>query len=146
MSLACASYHRIEAKVLTAHGRFMPVSSSLRRTFSRTSISHTFSTVRKMTVAITNGDLNNTAAERSRREIVADPAYHGRSFAIPISRDDPLVREKYRPFLLDDETPQTDWVAQLELSTALKMVESQVLDTGDGRLRILVLHGSMRKR
>lgn len=93
-----------------------------------------------------NGDLNNTAAERARIELEADPAYRNRSFAISQSQDDAEVREKYRPFLLDEEISKSDWVSQLELSTALKMVEEQILKSGQDRLRVLVLHGSMRNR
>jgi arsenic resistance protein ArsH len=90
----------------------------------------------------TNGDLNNTAAERARRQIVADPAYRNFSLAIPSAQDDPQVRQKYRPFLLEDEKTDQDWVAQLELSTVLKMVDQ----SGGDRIKVLVLHGSMRKR
>ncbi|KAF3052834.1 hypothetical protein E8E11_008572 [Didymella keratinophila] len=97
-------------------------------------------------MATTNGDLNNTAAERARRELEVDPAYRKQSFAISQSQDDPEVRKKYRPFLLDEETSSSDWVAQLELSTVLKMVQSQILKGGQDRLRVLVLHGSMRNR
>lgn len=92
------------------------------------------------------GDLNNTAAERARKELEVDPAYRNRSFALSQAQDDAEVRRKYRPFLLDEETSKSDWVAQLELSTVLKMVEDQVIANGGERLRVLVLHGSMRKR
>lgn len=93
-----------------------------------------------------NGDLNNTASERARRELEVDPTYRKQSFALTQSQDDPEIRKKYRPFLLDEETSSSDWVSQLELSTALKMVESQILKGGQDRLRVLVLHGSMRSR
>ncbi|KAG9203465.1 hypothetical protein G6514_002832 [Epicoccum nigrum] len=92
------------------------------------------------------GDLNNTAAERARKELEVDPAYRHGSFALSQAQDDAEVRRKYRPFLLDEETEKSDWVAQLELSTALKMVEDQVVANGGERLRVLVLHGSMRNR
>ncbi|KAF2823657.1 arsenate resistance ArsH [Ophiobolus disseminans] len=94
----------------------------------------------------TNGDLNNTAAERIRTEITTESVYQYRSLAIPTSQDDSPVRSAYRPFLLKEETADDDWVAQLELSTVLKMVDLQVLKNGSDRLRVLVLHGSMRKR
>ncbi|KAF1361193.1 hypothetical protein EJ07DRAFT_164758 [Lizonia empirigonia] len=93
-----------------------------------------------------NGDLNNTAAERARKELEVDPAYRNRLFAIPQSQDDAEIREKYRPFILDEETSKSDWVSKLELSTTLKMVESQIINNGQDRLRVLVLHGSMRNR
>jgi arsenic resistance protein ArsH len=93
-----------------------------------------------------NGDLNNTAAERARIELAVDPAYSDRSWAISAAEDDPVVRESYRPFLLDDEVTRNDWVAKLELSTALKMVDAQVLGGGEDRLKVLVLYGSLRQR
>lgn len=99
---------------------------------------------RKMTAI--NGDLNNTAAERARAEITTDPAYRSRSLAISAAEDKESVRKSYRPFLLDDSSQDQDWVAQLELSTVLQMVDLQVLRNGSDRLKVLVLHGSMRKR
>ncbi|KAI4640687.1 hypothetical protein J4E93_008277 [Alternaria ventricosa] len=95
---------------------------------------------------IPNGDLNNTSAERARAELEIDPAYQGRSLAIPPSEDDVEVRKAYRPFILEGKDAEDDWVAQLELSTALKMVDTQLLQRGDDRLRVVVLHGSMRSR
>ncbi|KAJ8111219.1 hypothetical protein OPT61_g6139 [Boeremia exigua] len=95
---------------------------------------------------MTNGDLNNTTAERARMEFEVDPAYHKRSFAISQAQDDAETRTRYRPFLLDEETSKNDWISQLELSTVLKMVENQGLSSGHDRLRVLVLHGSMRNR
>ncbi|KAJ4358695.1 uncharacterized protein N0V89_003279 [Didymosphaeria variabile] len=94
----------------------------------------------------TNGDLNNTAAARALAEVRNDSAYRDVSFAIPAAEDDALVRQKYRPFLLDSAQSEQDWIAQLELNTALEMVDSQILRSGGERLRVLVLHGSMRKR
>lgn len=93
-----------------------------------------------------NGDLNNTSAERARTELDIDPAYQGRSLAIPPSEDDVEVRKAYRPFILEGKDAEDDWVAELELSTALKMVDTQLLQRGDGRLKVVVLHGSMRSR
>jgi hypothetical protein len=92
------------------------------------------------------GDLNNTAAVREHLRPVADPAYHFRSFAIPSSDDDPAVRERYRPFLLDKDISDSDWVATLELATAVKMVETEILAQQKDRLKILVLYGSLRTR
>ncbi|EOA89252.1 uncharacterized protein SETTUDRAFT_159656 [Exserohilum turcica Et28A] len=93
-----------------------------------------------------NGDLNNTSAERTRTDIAIDPAYRGISLAIPSSEDDVDTRQRYRPFILHPETTEQDWIAQLELSTVLKMVDMQVLQQGNDRLRVLVLHESMRQR
>lgn len=95
---------------------------------------------------VVNGDLNNTAAARAQAEIAADEAYRNTSFAIPVSEDDALLRKTYRPFLLDAAHSERDWIAELELSTALKMVDAQIFKSGGDRLKILVLHGSMRKR
>jgi arsenic resistance protein ArsH len=95
---------------------------------------------------VTNGDLNNTAAERSRVHVTEDPTYRHISLAIPTAQDEPSIRNSYRPFLQDEAMSSQDWVSQLELSTVLKMVDLQVLK-GDGeRLRVLMLYGSMRKR
>ncbi|KAH6866462.1 flavoprotein-like protein [Alternaria rosae] len=96
--------------------------------------------------AIPNGDLNNTSAERARAELAIDPEYRRRSLAIPPSEDDAEIRKAYRPFILEGKDTEDDWVAQLELSTALKMVDTQLLQRGDDRLRVVVLHGSMRSR
>lgn len=122
-------------------------SMNLARTFRftglyRPSLPRAFATM----PSIINGDLNNTEAERVRDEISIDPAYRFRSFAIPPSEDDPVVRKNYRPFLLDDDIESDDWVAKLELSTVLKLVEAHGLSNNGKRLRVLVLHGSMRNR
>ncbi|KAK4463557.1 flavoprotein-like protein [Cladorrhinum samala] len=90
------------------------------------------------------GDLNNTAAAREHLLPVADPAYRFSSFSI--QDDDPAVRKQYRPFLLDDEISNSDWVMKLELATAAKMVETEILSQGKDRLRVLVLYGSLRSR
>lgn len=97
---------------------------------------------------VTNGDLNNIASERLRAEITTDSAYRGVSHAIPACQDETCVRKTYRPFLLDNAHSDQDWVAQLELSTALKMVDLQILRSNSycDRLKVLVLYGSMRKR
>jgi arsenic resistance protein ArsH len=96
--------------------------------------------------AATNGDLNNTSAERVRAEVATDPAYHHTSLAIPACTDEASVRQTYRPFLLDDAHSDRDWIARLELSTTLKMVDLQVIKTGGDRPKVLVLYGSMRER
>jgi arsenic resistance protein ArsH len=93
-----------------------------------------------------NGDLNNTGAMRAQREIETDSTYHGRSFAIPSSQDVSSIQEQYRPFLLDDATTDSDWIAKLELNTALKLVDTEILKKGKERLKVLVLYGSLRER
>lgn len=93
-----------------------------------------------------HGDLNNTHARRPGVDFHPDPAYATRSLAIAPEEDEPGLRSRYRPFLLPDEHAAADWVAALELSTALRMVEREVLARGADRLRILVLTGSLRVR
>ena len=93
-----------------------------------------------------HGDLNNTHAARPVTKLAVDPAYSHASLAIPAHEDDPAIRQKYRPFLLDPESAADDWVAHLELSTALRMVQAELLDARRDRLRILVLYGSLRAR
>ena len=89
-----------------------------------------------------NGDLNNTEVLRKTIDILPDPAYARRTFAIPPHEDDDNIRAKYRPFVQRDVA--SDWVAELQLSTVLKMVEAD-MKTGD-RLKVLVLYGSLRSR
>ena len=100
----------------------------------------------RLMASTTNGDLNNTGAARISARISADPMYRHASFAISPSEDDALVRQTYRPFLLEDVHSNQDWIAGLELSTALAMVDSQVLKSGAERVKVLVLYGSMRNR
>jgi arsenic resistance protein ArsH len=68
-----------------------------------------------------------------------------RSLAIPGSEDDPIIREKYRPFLLNPPQAAEDWANRLELDTVLDMAE-QDLKTTQKRIKVLVLYGSLRKR
>jgi arsenic resistance protein ArsH len=65
--------------------------------------------------------------------------------AISETQDDPAVRVKYRPFLLDPEVAAHDWVSALELDTVTSMVQEDLKKT-DSRLKILVLYGSLRRR
>jgi hypothetical protein len=91
------------------------------------------------------GDLNNTSAMRVHSFLEPDPQYNGRSLAISEAEDDIQIRSSYRPYLLGDAIAKTDWIAQLELSTTLKMVEAN-LQSDKERLKVLVLYGSLRKR
>ncbi|KAM7213512.1 Flavoprotein-like protein [Rhypophila decipiens] len=99
-------------------------------------------------ITSTMGDLNNTKAMREHVQPDLDPTYQFRSFAIPACDDDPDVRKRYRPFLLDEKISDSDWVAKLELGTVAKMVDTQLLGQGQGkeRLKILVFYGSLRAR
>ena len=92
-----------------------------------------------------NGDLNNKSAARPSEEIEIDPTYLGRSLAISKNGDDAKVRREYRPFILDTESSNEDWIEKLELSTVMKMAEEDFRKSGE-RLKVLVLFGSLRKR
>ncbi|KAK3177468.1 hypothetical protein K4F52_009759 [Lecanicillium sp. MT-2017a] len=91
-----------------------------------------------------HGDLNNAAAARPAPDTKINPAYRHTSFAIEAHEDDSTVRGQYRPFLLPDRLAAEDWVARLEMSTALQMVQSEIIDRKLDRLRILILYGSLR--
>jgi arsenic resistance protein ArsH len=93
-----------------------------------------------------HGDLNNAHAARAAVQLTVDPAYSRRTFAIGAHEDDAAIRESYRPFLLPDACAANDWIADLELSAVLKLVESEILVRTQDRLRILVLYGSLRSR
>jgi arsenic resistance protein ArsH len=87
----------------------------------------------------------------SRMGPLAIPGGEGRSLSqcphlsISEAEDDPEVRTRYRPFLLDATTEATDWISKLELETAIAMAEADLAKTKT-RLRVLVLYGSLRKR
>jgi arsenic resistance protein ArsH len=70
---------------------------------------------------------------------------HFPQLAISEAEDDPDIRAKYRPFLLDPEVEAADWISQLELETAAAMAEENLSKT-KSRLKVLVLYGSLRKR
>lgn len=92
------------------------------------------------------GDLNNTQAARAPVEIKPDLSFADRTLAISASEDSPEVREAYRPYLMNEKVASSDWIARLELSTVIKMVEEDLNRTGGDRLKVLVLFGSMRCR
>ena len=75
----------------------------------------------------------------------SSPANH---FPLAISRpeDDASIRERYRPFLLSDEVMANDWISRLELDAVEQIVAKELDGSRDGRLKILVLYGSLRKR
>ncbi|KAL8996314.1 MAG: hypothetical protein Q9169_004153 [Polycauliona sp. 2 TL-2023] len=78
--------------------------------------------------------------------MAADVATVRQSLAIPESDDQPEIRQQYRPFLLSRQTMDSDWIANLELSTAMSMAYEEMHRLGGGRLKVLVLYGSLRKR
>ncbi|KAL4881803.1 flavoprotein-like protein [Aspergillus karnatakaensis] len=65
------------------------------------------------------------------------------TLAIPETSDDPIIRQKYRPFVLAD--PSHEWINDLELDTALSMAQRNLTEIGE-RLKVLVLYGSLRRR
>ncbi|KAJ5807061.1 hypothetical protein N7474_010653 [Penicillium riverlandense] len=67
-----------------------------------------------------------------------------RTLALCSSEDDSIIRQKYRPFILSDDTAK-DWIDGLELNTALDIAESSLKLTNE-RVKVLVLYGSLRKR
>lgn len=96
---------------------------------------------------ITNGDLNNVSSMRApTRELKIDETYLNKSLAIPESEDEIDIRERYRPFLQSENVTMSDWISKLELTTVLKMSEEEIENSVEGRLKVMVLYGSMRKR
>lgn len=81
---------------------------------------------------------NTTSLDMSNRQ----PQTNHRSLSLSQHEDDPEIRQKYRPFILEDTA---DWVSTLELTTALNMAEAN-LQTTNSRLKVLVLYGSLRRR
>lgn len=67
------------------------------------------------------------------------------NLALQTVEDDAAIREKYRPYLLSPEIEASDWISQLELETAISMVEGE-FQQKKPRLKVLVLYGSLRKR
>lgn len=87
----------------------------------------------------------HTSTGMANAHVVSPAKSDHQTLAVAEEDDDPHVRSKYRPFLLDDETTATDWVSQLELETVEKLVKQDLHQTGT-RLKILVLFGSLRRR
>lgn len=85
------------------------------------------------------------ALHEVKHEQIQTPQPSFRTLAIPESEDDPKIREKYRPFLLNPQQAAEDWANRLELDTVLDMAE-QDLKTTQNRIKVLVLYGSLRKR
>ncbi|TGZ76954.1 arsenate resistance ArsH [Ascodesmis nigricans] len=92
------------------------------------------------------GDLNNTSSVRVTKIPPIDSSYATTTLAIPASSDDPHIRSVYRPFLLpaDSACSKHDWVASLELSTVLQLSSADIAK--NGRIKVLVLYGSLRER
>ena len=97
-------------------------------------------------IASSNGDLNNLSAVRPVAEIAVDAAFVGQSLAITEPDDDPEIRRRYRPFLLPEEIANSDWISNLEMSTAMSMAYKDMRRVDGSRLKLLVLYGSLRER
>lgn len=67
------------------------------------------------------------------------------NLAISEDEDDPQIRAKYRPFLLDSQAMANDWISELELDTVTALAQQDLERTGS-RLKVLILYGSLRKR
>lgn len=93
----------------------------------------------------TRGDLNNVASMRQTEDILGNPDFAYRSLAIPTEKDEVDIRTNYRPFLLDTDVSEQDWIAKLELATVTEMAHRDLIKTGS-RLKVLVLYGSLRQR
>ncbi|KAL8694257.1 MAG: hypothetical protein Q9218_001084 [Villophora microphyllina] len=83
------------------------------------------------------GGLNHTSAARAFVTIEAGADFEYRSLAIKRCDDDPGIRERYRPFLLDEQGNKADWVDDLELGTVTRMAAENIQRTGD-RLKTAV--------
>lgn len=125
-----------------------PFTTSLFKPFSTMAINSSANGIATgiKTSPQSNGDINNTAAARAQVLIEGDISYTGRDLSISSAEDDAQVRQDYRPFLLADEIAKSDWVAQLELNTALQIVDREIIRKSQERLKVLVLYGSLRER
>ena len=97
-------------------------------------------------LASSNGDLNDTSAVRPIAEIAMDAAFVSQSLAIKESDDEPEIRRQFRPFLLCEQIADSDWIARLEISTAMRMAYEEMHRLNGTRLKVLVLYGSLRER
>jgi len=89
--------------------------------------------------------LHHTRAAKPFVTMKAGADSGDRSLAIRECDDEPGIRKKYRPFLLDKEDDKADWVDDLGLDTVTTMAAENMQRTG-GRLKVLVLYGSLRQR
>lgn len=84
--------------------------------------------------------MSSTTSPRELRTLAQCP-----NLALSPAEDDPEIRAKYRPFLLDPAVESTDWISQLELGTVIDIASTDLEKTGS-RIKVLVLYGSLRKR
>ena len=86
------------------------------------------------------GKVRSTSFDNTKTAIMT----RTRTLAIPENSDDPQIRKKYRPFILEEEARQ-DWIDDLELDAVLNMAERDLQKTKE-RLKVMVLYGSLRRR
>lgn len=99
-----------------------------------------------MSVApLPQGSLNHTHIKRPLATMKAGVNLEHHSLAIKEIDEEPGIREKYRPFLLDKEDNKADWVDDLELDTVTTMAAENMQRSGE-RLKVLVVYGSLRQR
>lgn len=89
---------------------------------------------------ITAQDVNGGMARPTQ------PSFERSDIQITENMDDLVIRNKYRPFLLDERVAANDWISKLELDTVEDMVQADLAATNGDRLRVLVLYGSLRAR
>lgn len=92
------------------------------------------------------GVLNGLAAEQPFPRSAVNAERKRVSCAIRESHDDPDVRQRYRPFLLPERIASSGWIADLEMSTVMKMAYEEMNRYQGARLKVLVLYGSLRER
>ncbi|KAL8929092.1 MAG: hypothetical protein Q9172_000635 [Xanthocarpia lactea] len=88
---------------------------------------------------------NDLIPQRAYVTIKASTEIDCRSLSIRECDDDPSIRKRYRPYLLEKEGNTADWVDDLELGTATTMAAEYMQSTGE-RMKVLVLFGSLRQR
>lgn len=144
----CHRCHRPHYSIFAAGRSFHHALKPYRMSFAISSSASPKTSLQQVPAKLvpSNGDLNNLSAIRPVAEIAVDAAFVRRSLAIQESEDDPEIRRKYRPFLLAEDIEDSDWIASLEMSTAVKMAHSEMHRTNGGRLKVLVLYGSLRER
>ncbi len=138
----CAAIRSVFRTASSARRHLLVAGCPLR---SAAAVSMTMAQQNSTAVATSRGDLNNISAMRKTSELPIDHDYAHHSLAIRQEEDDSKLRSKYRPFLLDAATTESDWISQLELSTVTKMAEEDLKITGE-RIKVLILTGSLRKR
>ena len=88
---------------------------------------------------------NDPSTPRAYVTIKASTVIDRRSLSIRECDDDPSIRKRYRPYLLEKDGNTADWVDDLELGTVTTMAAEYMQRIGE-RMKVLVLFGSLRQR